>query len=207
LVLDLGDGPILPPVQRIGHRAQTAVEAPVHGRGGAPERRRPRRDAAEPRGPELLVCQVREGVERERVGRGRAAATSGVDAGVMRGDEGRVVREHGQPRRALLGRGVGLPVLRAPRVEQRLVRPRVPAGASASASASGGCRRGRGGEQQQEKVEDGGHFLAIPPSTALLAPARGGVLRRVWIVRVRIGAVRRRAEKCGEDMATTRRAR
>jgi len=146
LVLDLGDGSALPPVQRIRHRAQTAVEAPVHGRGGAPERRRPRRDATEARGAELLVRQVREGVERERVGRGRAA--SGVGAGVMRGDEGRVVREHGQPRRALLRRGVGLPVLRAPRVEQRLVRGGVPAG------ASGGCRRGRGGEQQREEEED-----------------------------------------------------
>lgn len=156
MVLDLGDGPALPPVQRIRHRG-TAAEAPVHGRGAAPERR-PRRDAAEARGAELLVREVREGVERERVGRGRgaaAAAASGVGActGVVRGDEGGVVREHGQPRGALLGRGVGLPVLRAPGVELRLDCRRVPAG------ASGGCRHGQGGERQEEEVVvDGGHF-------------------------------------------------
>jgi hypothetical protein len=56
-------------------------------------------------------------------------------------------------------------------------------------------------------VEDGGHFGDSTHHGTPCACSRGGVLSRVWIVRVRIGAVRRRAEKCGEDMATTRRAR
>ena len=53
----------------IGHRAQTAAEAPVHGHSAATGRR-PRREAAnKASGAELLVRQVQEGVEEMEDGR------------------------------------------------------------------------------------------------------------------------------------------
>ena len=89
LVLDAGDGAALPPVQRVRHGADCALERPTR----RPDEGRADGEPPEARGPELGVREIGERVERERV---RPSSVPGAGVGVVRVHEGGESRE---PRR------------------------------------------------------------------------------------------------------------
>lgn len=132
LILDLGNGSLFPPIDRIGHGL-------IGSKKQAPIRCHPRRQhlikpstEPQPRRPELVVGEISEGVEAECI--------AGVFVGIMLFNDGKVVLERPEPCELLLLRSVDFAVESAPRVEE--------VGVS-------------GGERREKKEEDGEEFGAV----------------------------------------------